>query len=99
MACAGAEVGQGFVTLVQQIARTVLEVDDVIVAPADTGMGSAGSTSASRQTMMSGGAVEKACRAARAELERRAGGAAIDIAALTAREPVDVPEEYHHPLP
>ena len=36
IACAAAEVGQGFVTLVQQIARTVLGVDDVIVAPADT---------------------------------------------------------------
>ncbi|MDQ1509349.1 MAG: hypothetical protein QOG50_1193, partial [Actinomycetota bacterium] len=34
--CAAAEVGQGFDTLVQQIARTVLGVDDVIVAPADT---------------------------------------------------------------
>jgi CO/xanthine dehydrogenase Mo-binding subunit len=98
IACAAAEVGQGFVTLVQQIARTVLDVDDVIVAPADTGMGSAGSTSASRQTMMSGGAVEKVCRTARAELERRAGGDDIDIAALTAREPVDVTEEYHHRL-
>ena len=31
--CAAAEVGQGFVTLVQQIARTILGVDDVIVAP------------------------------------------------------------------
>ncbi len=98
IACAAAEVGQGFVTLVQQIARTVLDVDDVIVAPADTDMGSAGSTSASRQTMMSGGAVEKVCRAARAELERRAGGDEVDIAALTAREPVDVTEEYHHRL-
>ncbi len=64
--CAAAEVGQGFVTLVQQIGRTVLGVDEVIIAPADTAIGSAGSTSASRQTMMSGGAVEKACRAARA---------------------------------
>ena len=34
--CAAAEVGQGFVTLVQQIAREVLGVDEVIVAPADT---------------------------------------------------------------
>jgi CO/xanthine dehydrogenase Mo-binding subunit len=63
--CAAAEVGQGFVTLVQQIARTVLGVDDVLVAPADTSIGSAGSTSASRQTMMSGGAVQKACEAVR----------------------------------
>jgi CO/xanthine dehydrogenase Mo-binding subunit len=98
ISCAAAEVGQGFVTLVQQIARTVLGVEDVIVAPVDTDMGSAGSTSASRQSMMSGGAVEKACRAARAELETRAGGDEIDIAALTARVPVDVTEVYHHRL-
>ncbi len=69
--CAAAEVGQGFVTLAQQIARTVLGVDDVLVAPADTSsVGSAGSTSASRQTWMSGGAVEKACLAVRASLLR-----------------------------
>ncbi|MDQ1454859.1 MAG: hypothetical protein QOH28_479 [Actinomycetota bacterium] len=98
VSCAAAEVGQGFVTLVQQIARTVLGVEDVIVAPVDTDMDSAGSTSASRQSMMSGGAVEKACRAARAELETRAGGDEIDIAALTARVPVDVTEVYHHRL-
>jgi len=71
--CAAAEVGQGFVTLVQQFARTILGVDDVVVAPADTSIGSAGSTSASRQTMMSGGAVEQACRAVRAQLLARVG--------------------------
>jgi len=102
ISCAAAEVGQGFVTLVQQIARTVLGVEDVIVAPADTAIASAGSTSASRQTMMSGGAVEKACRAARAELEARARGGAgddhLDVAALTADSPVDVTDEYHHRL-
>jgi CO/xanthine dehydrogenase Mo-binding subunit len=98
ISCAAAEVGQGFVTLVQQIGRSVLGVDDVIVAPADTAIASAGSTSASRQTMMSGGAVEQACRAARAELERRAGGESVDVAALTATVPIDVTEEYHHRL-
>jgi xanthine dehydrogenase D subunit len=66
--CAAAEVGQGFVTLAQQIARSVLGVDDVLLAPADTSIGSAGSSSASRQTWMSGGAVEKACQAVRAAL-------------------------------
>ncbi|MDQ1436235.1 MAG: hypothetical protein QOF59_3051 [Actinomycetota bacterium] len=105
--CAAAEVGQGFVTLVQQIARTVLEVDEVIVAPADTASGSAGSTSASRQTMMSGGAVEQACRAARAELEARAAAdpdargpnpGVVDIVALTTDEPIDVTEEFSHRL-
>lgn len=66
--CAAAEVGQGFVTLAQQFARTILGVDDVLVMPADTSIGSAGSTSASRQTMMSGGAVEQACLAVRSRL-------------------------------
>ena len=67
-----AEVGQGFVTLVVQIAREVLGVDDVLLAPAETTtIGSAGSTSASRQTWMSGGAVQKACEEVRAALLAR----------------------------
>jgi len=61
-------VGQGFVTLAQQIARTVLGVDQVALGPADTTVGSAGSSSASRQTWMSGGAVEAACQAVRRQL-------------------------------
>jgi xanthine dehydrogenase D subunit len=64
--CACAEVGQGFVTLVQQIGRTEFGVADVIVERADTQIGSAGSTSASRQTWMSGGAVKAACESVRA---------------------------------
>jgi xanthine dehydrogenase D subunit len=56
-----AEVGQGFVTIAGQIARTELAVEEVVLAPADTAVGSAGSTSASRQTWMSGGAVHGAC--------------------------------------
>ena len=48
---ATAEVGQGFVTLAQQIARAELGVSSVVLHPADTQVGSAGSTSASRQTM------------------------------------------------
>jgi CO/xanthine dehydrogenase Mo-binding subunit len=62
---ATAEVGQGFVTIAGQIARTVLGVDDIMLEPIDTQIGSAGSTSASRQTWMSGGAVDAACRAVR----------------------------------
>jgi CO/xanthine dehydrogenase Mo-binding subunit len=65
---ATAEVGQGFVVLAQQIARTVLGVDDVVLDTIDTQIGSAGSTSASRQTWMSGGAVDAACRAVRERL-------------------------------
>lgn len=63
-----AEVGQGFVTLATQIAREVLGIDEVVLAPADTTIGSAGSTSASRQTWMSGGAVWQACLAVRARV-------------------------------
>ena len=59
---AAAEVGQGLVTVQQQIARTELGVDRVVVAPADTAVGSGGSTSASRQTYVTGGAVQEACR-------------------------------------
>jgi len=65
---ATAEVGQGFVMLAQQIARTVLGVDEVLLDTIDTQVGSAGSSSASRQTWMSGGAVDAACRAVRDEL-------------------------------
>ncbi|TKA10994.1 xanthine dehydrogenase family protein molybdopterin-binding subunit [Actinacidiphila oryziradicis] len=60
-----AEVGQGGVTVHQQIARTELGVQTVTIAPADTQVGSAGSTSASRQTYMTGGAIKLACEAVR----------------------------------
>ncbi|MGH3666546.1 MAG: xanthine dehydrogenase family protein molybdopterin-binding subunit, partial [Egibacteraceae bacterium] len=69
--CAAAEVGQGFVTLAQQIVRSVLGVDRVVLRAADTQVGSAGSTSASRQTWMSGGAVQTAAVAVRDALLRR----------------------------
>ncbi|MDG1844978.1 MAG: xanthine dehydrogenase subunit D [Acidimicrobiales bacterium] len=67
------EVGQGFITLVHQIAEDVLGVSAIEVIPADTSIGSAGSTSASRQTWMSGGAVLKACEAVVAELIAQIG--------------------------
>ena len=69
------EVGQGFVTIACQIARSVLGVDDVVLEPIDTAVGSAGSTSASRQTWMSGGAVDGACRLVRERLFERVGAA------------------------
>jgi CO/xanthine dehydrogenase Mo-binding subunit len=82
--CAAAEVGQGFVTLAQQLARTILGVSDVLLAPADTSIGSAGSTSASRQTMMSGGAVEQACLAVRTQLlDHVAQASAVNAQLLT----------------
>ncbi len=66
---AAAEVGQGLSTVIAQIARTELGVERVRVLPADTSVGSAGSTSASRQTWMSGGAVQLACSRLRPRLE------------------------------
>jgi CO/xanthine dehydrogenase Mo-binding subunit len=84
---AAAEVGQGLVTVQEQIARTELGVERVVVLPADTNVGTAGSSSASRQTMMTGGAVKAACEAVREELERRGGK--LD-------EPIEATREYHH---
>jgi len=69
---AAAEVGQGLVTVQAQIARTELGVDRVTVHPADTAVGSAGSSSASRQTYVTGGAVRAACAAVRDALLGRA---------------------------
>jgi xanthine dehydrogenase D subunit len=69
---AAAEVGQGLITVEQQIVRTELGVDRVVVAPKDTSVGSGGSTSASRQTYVTGGAVKAACEAVRAAVLRRA---------------------------
>jgi CO/xanthine dehydrogenase Mo-binding subunit len=69
---AAAEVGQGLVTVEQQIARTELGVEQVTLHPKDTSVGSAGSTSASRQTYVTGGAVKAACEAVRAQVLRRA---------------------------
>ena len=78
--CAASEVGQGFVTLAQQITRSELGVDRVILQPADTQIGSAGSTSASRQTWMSGGAVQTAATAVReALLHRVASERGVDM--------------------
>ncbi|MDQ0584212.1 xanthine dehydrogenase family protein molybdopterin-binding subunit [Streptomyces rishiriensis] len=60
-----AEVGQGGVTVHAQIARTELGVSQVTINPADTQVGSAGSTSASRQTYVTGGAVKNSCELVR----------------------------------
>ncbi|MFC7988163.1 xanthine dehydrogenase family protein molybdopterin-binding subunit [Streptomyces pilosus] len=72
-----AEVGQGGITVHAQIARTELGVARVTIHPADTRVGSAGSTSASRQTYVTGGAVRNACELVRErvlELGRRRFG-------------------------
>ena len=71
---AAAEVGQGVGVVQIQVARTELGVERVTLLPADTTVGSAGSSSASRQTWMTGGAVKSACEAVRARLLERAAG-------------------------
>ncbi len=66
---AAIEVGQGMVTILEQIARSVTGIEAVRVVFDDTSsIGSAGSTSASRQTQMSGGAVQLAARQLRDEI-------------------------------
>ncbi len=64
---AAIEVGQGLVTVLAQIARTVLGVSEAEVRHVDTSrIDSAGSTSASRQTQLSGGATREAAERIRA---------------------------------
>ncbi|MFI7613351.1 molybdopterin cofactor-binding domain-containing protein [Nonomuraea terrae] len=88
---AAAEVGQGLVTLQAQIARTELGIEDVTVAAADTSVGSAGSSSASRQSYVTGGAVRAACEAVR---ERFDGLPPRE--ALARFGPIEETREYRH---
>ncbi len=69
---AAVEMGQGLTTVLTQIARTELGIENVALHPADTSAGNAGSSSASRQSMMAGGAVQLACRQIRDRLAARA---------------------------
>jgi xanthine dehydrogenase D subunit len=68
---AAAEVGQGLVMIQAQIARAELGVEKVRIQPADTSVGSAGSTSASRQTYVTGGAVKLGCETVRERIFER----------------------------
>jgi xanthine dehydrogenase D subunit len=72
---AAIEVGQGLVTVIEQIARSALGLERVRVVGDDTShIGSAGSTSASRQTQMTGGAVQRVARELREKLLEDFGG-------------------------
>jgi xanthine dehydrogenase D subunit len=108
---AAAEVGQGLVTVQAQVVRTELGVEQVTIATADTAVGSAGSTSASRQTYMTGGAVRAACEAIRARVLARAGagaalvgGKVVDAAGavvaglveVVGDEPIEETAEWRH---
>ena len=67
-----------------------------VLAP-DTRMGTAGSSSASRQTYMTGGAVKLACEAVREELAARASRTGDDgLVALLEHGPVEATREHHH---
>jgi CO/xanthine dehydrogenase Mo-binding subunit len=94
---AAIEVGQGLVTICQQIARTVLGIENVAWAADDTSqIGSAGSTSASRQTQMTGGAVYEAAVGLREQILDRFGADAT-VEEITADGPLEQWVRYRHP--
>ncbi|HKT02641.1 MAG TPA: molybdopterin cofactor-binding domain-containing protein [Rugosimonospora sp.] len=90
---AAAEVGQGLVTVLGQIVRTELGVDQVTIATADTSVGSAGSTSASRQTYVTGGAARAACAAVRERLRDRSGA---DLVEMLGTDAIEETVEWRH---
>ena len=108
---AAAEVGQGLVTVLEQIARTATGISNVEVVWDHTGeIGSAGSTSASRQTQMTGGAALRACEAVVVQALTRADADSLDdagawrddrlvmtLADLLADGPIEYLERFHHP--
>ncbi|MDJ1137737.1 molybdopterin cofactor-binding domain-containing protein [Streptomyces iconiensis] len=91
---AAAECGQGIVTVQEQIARTELGVEHVVVLPATTSVGDTGSSSASRITWMSGGAVKGACEAVRERLRAERGEG--PLGKLLEAGPVEAGFEYAH---
>jgi xanthine dehydrogenase D subunit len=100
---AACEVGQGGIMVQAQIARDVLGVERVIVLPSDTLVGNAGSSSASRQTWFTGGAVRDACEAVLESARRRAAerlGAEPDeltpalLAEVIGDHPIEETREY-----
>lgn len=108
---AAIEVGQGLVTICQQIARTVLGIEQVAVIWDDTSqIGSAGSTSASRQTQMTGGAVHAAATALRDEILAthqgddldsvgvyRVGDLVATLAEVCSNGPIEHSVRFRHP--
>ena len=94
---AAVEVGQGLVTVQAQIARTELGVQRVAVLTADTRVGSAGSSSASRQTYVTGGAVKAACEAVRERLGADPRTITADqLGALLGEDGIEETVEWRH---
>lgn len=81
---AACENGQGIAVVQSQITRSELGVERVVLLPADTAVASAGSTAASRQTWLTGGAVKLACETVREALFQRT------------RDQYDLPGELLH---
>ena len=108
---AAVEVGQGLGMVCAQIARTTLGIEDVVVYFDDTGkIGSAGSTSASRQTQMTGGAVLEASQMAREMALQQGGGDDLNdegvwkdgvlvtsMADLVGAAPIEYHTQFRHP--
>lgn len=108
---AAVEVGQGLVTICQQITRTVLGIEQVAVVWSDTSqIGSAGSTSASRQTQMTGGAVHAAAVGLLSKILEAHGGDELngegvfvagrliaDLGEICADGPVEHSVRFRHP--
>jgi CO/xanthine dehydrogenase Mo-binding subunit len=108
---AAVEVGQGMVTVCQQIARTELGMERGAFVFDDTSaIGSAGSTSASRQTQTTGNAVlQAAAEVRRVALERvggddltdegvwRDGALVATLDELLAEGPISSQVRYRHP--
>ena len=98
-------------TVIEQIARTATGITAVSIVWDHTGeIGSAGSTSASRQTQMTGGATLRACEAVVAEALARADAESLDdagawrddelvmsLAELVADGPIEHLERFRHP--
>jgi xanthine dehydrogenase D subunit len=76
---AAIEVGQGLVSVLAQILRTELGISRAVVRHVDTSqIDSAGSTSASRQTQISGGATMEGARKLRGRILQAHGGDRLD---------------------
>src|SRR3989475_1206104 len=96
---AAAEVGQGIVTVCAQIARTQLGGGRVELDRPDTTIGSAGSSSASRQTWMTRSGVLAASRGGNADLlspPRQSGRSPEDLGGVLLDEPIDRTVTHRH---
>jgi CO/xanthine dehydrogenase Mo-binding subunit len=87
---AAVEFGQGLTNVLVQVVQTELDVSRVeLLTPTTHDVDSSGSTSASRQTWMSSGAVKMCCDGIREELDARGGS-------LGDGEEIVVERVYHH---